>query len=370
MTQTARGRRILRLVAGALAVATAAVSLTVVDAATAPPAIADSSIGGQITRSEVLDRARNWYARRENSDLTYSMELKTWDGTRSRQYRRDCSGFVDMAWHLGSDPNTQGLMSSTYTYAISRGELKPGDLLNDVTDSESGYPYHAILFGGWENTAKTRFWYYSFGGTPIDKVTGASFGDSRLSGHPTSEYQARRYQKIIDDPVPVPDVFGVSGDFSGDGKDDIVTRSGSGELWLYKGTGNATTDAVVTLPRVRIGIDWEHMTAIVAGDFTNDNKADIIARDSDGEMWLYRGTGNATTDAVVTLPRIRIGTGWQSLNAISAGDLTNDGKADLIGRDNDGQLWLYPGTGNATTDTVVKPRLRIGIDWQFMNIIT
>ncbi|MEE6264034.1 hypothetical protein V1633_36860, partial [Plantactinospora sonchi] len=89
-----------------------------------------------------------------------------------------------------------------------------------------------------------------------------------------------------------------------------------------------------------------------------------------GEMWLYRGTGNATTDAVVTLPRIRIGTGWQSLNAISAGDLTNDGKADLIGRDNDGQLWLYPGTGNATTDTVVKPRLRIGIDWQFMNIIT
>ncbi|MEE6264035.1 FG-GAP repeat domain-containing protein, partial [Plantactinospora sonchi] len=101
---------------------------------------------------------------------------------------------------------------------------------------------------------------------------------------------------------PVSDVFGVSGDFSGDGKDDIVTRSGSGELWLYKGTGNATTDAVVTLPRVRIGIDWEHMTAIVAGDFTNDNKADIIARDSDGEMWLYRGTGNATTDAVVTLP--------------------------------------------------------------------
>jgi len=69
---------------------------------------------------------------------------------------RDCSGFVDMAWHLDNDPNTDSLATSLYTFAISRSELKPGDLLDDVGT-------HAILFGGWEDSAKTKFWYYSFG---------------------------------------------------------------------------------------------------------------------------------------------------------------------------------------------------------------
>src|ERR1700754_5050779 len=70
---------------------------------TPEPAVAASSIGGQITRSEVISRATNWDNRRNDSDLTYNRGAKPWDGPRPRQYRRDCSGYVDMAWHLGSD---------------------------------------------------------------------------------------------------------------------------------------------------------------------------------------------------------------------------------------------------------------------------
>ncbi|MEU4766593.1 hypothetical protein AB0H12_25395 [Actinosynnema sp. NPDC023794] len=77
--------------------------------------------------------------------------------------------------------------------------LRPGDLLNDrVNDGGGRHPYHAILFGGWENSAKTSFWCYSFGSPPIDKVTGASFSRSSLSGHPTSHYRALRYREIVD----------------------------------------------------------------------------------------------------------------------------------------------------------------------------
>ncbi|WP_433133222.1 FG-GAP repeat domain-containing protein [Micromonospora sp. CA-240977] len=198
----------------------------------------------------------------------------------------------------------------------------------------------------------------------------------QVSAYPDRyQTQAADAQIIVDalwtPPAPeLPDMFGVSGDFSGDGKADIIARSGSGDLWLYPGTGNATTDAVVSLPRIRVGVDWDNMTTLVSSDFTNDGKADLVARDADGELWLYPGTGTATSDAVVK-PRTRIGTGWNTLATITAGDFTNDGKADLVARDADGILWLYKGTGTATSDAVVTlPRVRVGTDWQNMNGLT
>jgi hypothetical protein len=196
------------LAAATLGVVGAAVSASV----TSTPVMADSTVGGEITRSEVLARAGDWYSRRHDPDMTYSMEAFTWDGTHSRRYRRDCSGLVGMAWHLNADPDTRSL--DNYADPISRSDLLPGDILNDTTDSEPSpaWPYHAILFGGWENAAKTRFWYYSFGKTPMERVTGASFSSSTLSGHPTSEYRALRYRKIVDEPRGNASVYGVLAD--------------------------------------------------------------------------------------------------------------------------------------------------------------
>ncbi|MEV4754561.1 hypothetical protein AB0J86_05510 [Micromonospora sp. NPDC049559] len=205
-----------RLTATAMSASVAAtlgvVAATLTSMSAPAPAHAASSLGGQITRAEVISRATDWYNRRYDSDLTYNQSAYTWDGIRSRQYRRDCSGFVGMAWHLNADPNTQGLDDSTYTFAISRSELKPGDLLDDVYDTESGYPYHAILFGGWEDTAKTRFWYYSFGSTPLVKRTGASFSSATLEGHPTSSYKSLRYKNIVDDVSGNASIYGVLAD--------------------------------------------------------------------------------------------------------------------------------------------------------------
>ncbi|MCE6998616.1 hypothetical protein LZG04_28015 [Saccharothrix sp. S26] len=200
--------------ATAAVVAVLAAATVAVTAAHAETVTTASAIGGQITRTEVLARATDWYNRRHDADLTYDWDAKAWDVGRTRQYRRDCSGYVGMAWHLGSDPNTDGLDSPTLTVPIPRADLRPGDLLNDRVNDDGGrYPYHAILFGGWENAAKTTFWYYSFGSTPIDKVTGASFGQATLSGHPTSQYQALRYRKIVDDQVSgTASIYGVLAD--------------------------------------------------------------------------------------------------------------------------------------------------------------
>ncbi|MBT2555834.1 VCBS repeat-containing protein, partial [Arthrobacter sp. ISL-5] len=77
------------------------------------------------------------------------------------------------------------------------------------------------------------------------------------------------------------------------------------------------------------------MTALDAsGDLTGDGKADLVARDSSGVLYIYPGTGSGGFGS-----RIRLGSGWNAMTALDAsGDLTGDGKADLVARDCLGEI--------------------------------
>ncbi|MFE3884740.1 FG-GAP repeat domain-containing protein [Streptomyces lydicus] len=120
---------------------------------------------------------------------------------------------------------------------------------------------------------------------------------------------------------------------------DVLGRDASGALWLYFGHGDGTvTD------RHRIGGGWNTYTQIVGkGDLTGDKWPDIIARDASGVLWLYQGTGD-TADPFTT--RTKIGAGWNAYDyLVTPGDIDIDGKADLIARQPNGDLYFYKGTG-------------------------
>ncbi|MGW0117705.1 FG-GAP repeat domain-containing protein [Streptomyces sp. NPDC003327] len=149
---------------------------------------------------------------------------------------------------------------------------------------------------------------------------------------------------------------GVS-DVTGDRRADLVARDGSGVLWLYKGTGSTTAPLSA---RTRIGAGWQAYNQLTgAGDLTGDGRADLVARDGSGVLWLYKGTGSATAPFAA---RVKIGTGWGAYPVVSApGDLTDDGRADLIARDGAGVFWLYKGTGSTTAP--YSGRIRVGTGW-------
>ncbi|GHE97147.1 hypothetical protein GCM10014715_61790 [Streptomyces spiralis] len=101
-------------------------------------------------------------------------------------------------------------------------------------------------------------------------------------------------------------------DLTGDGKADLVARDGSGVLWLYKGTGSASAPYAA---RTKIGGGWNTYNSLTsAGDLTGDGKADLVARDGSGVLWLYKGTGSASAPYAA---RTKIGGGWNAYNALS-----------------------------------------------------
>ncbi|MEV5545200.1 trypsin-like serine protease [Streptomyces sp. NPDC052309] len=152
----------------------------------------------------------------------------------------------------------------------------------------------------------------------------------------------------------------VPGDLSGDALPDLVAKDKDGVLWLYPGKGNGLFGT-----RVRIGGGWSAYTITGKGDYNRDGKADLLARDGSGVLWLYPGTGKASP-ALGT--RIKVGGGWSVYNAFAtAGDVTGDGRPDLLARDTSGVLWLYKGTGSAGTATF-KTRIKVGGGWGAFNL--
>ncbi|SEN70079.1 N-acetylmuramoyl-L-alanine amidase [Actinacidiphila rubida] len=148
-------------------------------------------------------------------------------------------------------------------------------------------------------------------------------------------------------------------DVNGDGKPDLVARDSSGTLWFYQGTG---TPATPFAARVKVGAGWGTYNSLVAvGDLNGDGRGDMVARDTAGTLWLYQGTGNA---AAPFAPRVKIGAGWTIYNAMTGtGDVNGDGKPDMVARDSSGTLWLYKGTGSMTA-TAFAARTQIGTGWQ------
>ncbi|MGW1146755.1 FG-GAP-like repeat-containing protein [Streptomyces sp. NPDC002454] len=170
----------------------------------------------------------------------------------------------------------------------------------------------------------------------------------RYPAHPsTGTYSGSTRVRVSDGWQTVDDLLS-PGDFTGDGRSDLIGRDAAGDLWLYRGDGQGGYG-----PRTKIGHGWDTYTALLApGDFTGDRRSDLIGRDAAGDLWSYRGDGQGGY-----APRAKIGHGWQTYTALLApGDLNRDGRADLVGRDAAGDLWSYRGDGRGG----YAPRAKIG----------
>lgn len=83
----------------------------------------------------------------------------------------------------------------------------------------------------------------------------------------------------------------------------------AGPLYLYRGNGLGGFAGGAT----RIGTGWGGFTALVAGDYSGDRRADLVARSSSGALSLYRGNGAGG----LLSGRTTVGTGWQGFDIVT-----------------------------------------------------
>lgn len=135
------------------------------------------------------------------------------------------------------------------------------------------------------------------------------------------------------------------GDVTGDGKNDIMAINAAGRAVLFKGNGAggfsmATLSLVLGHPSFFLG----------AGALTSDGKPDLLAINSTGVMTRYHGNGAGGFAAGVTVPgRYPGGNAWTGI-----GDLTGDGKADIVERSGSA-TFVWPGNGSGGFSHWVGP---------------
>ncbi|MEV4443663.1 VCBS repeat-containing protein [Streptomyces sp. NPDC049577] len=137
---------------------------------------------------------------------------------------------------------------------------------------------------------------------------------------------------------------------------DLLARDRQGVLWRFRTKADGSL-----APRVEVGTGWNQYTQITGlGDLSGDGKPDVVARDKQGVLWLYKGTGDARKPFA---SRVRVGGGWNRFNKLVAtGDVDGDGHSDLLARDPKGDLWLYKGTGKASSPFRTPVRIGSGFN--------
>ena len=148
------------------------------------------------------------------------------------------------------------------------------------------------------------------------------------------------------------------GDLTGDGRADLLARkSSTGDIHLFAAKSDGTLAA-----GKKIRSAWTSYTKVVgAGDLNGDGHGDVLAHHKDGTLYRYDGTGTG-----LLKERVTVFTNWgASYNTVvGVGDITGDGKADIVVRDKNNVLYRNDGKGNGTFTS----RTQIATGWSYKGI--
>ena len=150
-----------------------------------------------------------------------------------------------------------------------------------------------------------------------------------------------------------------TGDFNGDGRDDIIWRNDNGTFtsWLGQASGGfISNDAHAWTP---VAKSWH---VVGTGDFNGDDRDDIIWRNDNGAFteWLSQADGGFVSNDAKA---------WNvvdgSWKVVGTGDFNGDGRDDVIWRNENGVFtsWLAKPDGGFVSNDA-KAWNGVPLDWQ------
>ncbi|MDN0200448.1 VCBS repeat-containing protein [Streptomyces sp. S.PNR 29] len=227
-----------------------------------------------------------------------------------------------------------------------------GDLLTLNSSGTLTFQYGEIPNGDFYGKKSGSGWSTSIKAVPFGDLSGDRCNDLLIRvgdalrrytpGCGAAPTTSTAYKTISSTGWKQYDVLTSPGDVTKDGRPDLIARNAStGAVYLYKGTSTGTLSA-----RVKLYDNWKTYKKVVGvGDLNGDGIGDLIAQDTANNLYRYLGTGSGTFKSRVKL----FGSWGGSYNAVvGVGDLTGDGKADIVSRDSAGYLYRNNGDGKGS----------------------
>ena len=130
-----------------------------------------------------------------------------------------------------------------------------------------------------------------------------------------------------------------TGDFNGDGRDDVLFRHSSGLLTDWLGQANGALNPNNANLFVNVDSSW---AVVATGDFNGDGRDDVLFRHSSGLLtdWLGQANGGLSPNANLFTS---VDPSWK---VIGAGDFNGDGRDDILWRHSSGALTNWLGQAN------------------------
>jgi hypothetical protein len=149
------------------------------------------------------------------------------------------------------------------------------------------------------------------------------------------------------------------GDFTGDGRDDMVVGGSSYDfdargLYLYRQQGDGTLAAPVQLLTGDISDDADIPDSSIAFDLNGDQRRDLLVLRSGGSVGYFaEDNGGLTREVIFPGPYMT----WGSKTPIAAGDVDGDHCADVAVANYNYGLVVWPGVDCAVERHDARPLL-------------
>ncbi|WP_370943375.1 FG-GAP repeat domain-containing protein [Amycolatopsis sp. cg5] len=289
---------------------------------------ADVQASATISRDQVLLRAKSWV------DVNVKYTQHGQYGNQYGTYRKDCSGFVSMAWGLSpsgmSSPTTVSLPNYG-SWLGSLDDLKPGDAIDSVGGG------HVVLFRSWTDGSHAVANVYeetSYTGVdgPDPGAIASQYSRAKLTN---GGYRPLRYSGITDGGS------NAAKDFNGNGLADIAALDPGDNLILFSGNGAGAVGWGG--PMWPTGGQWAGYKQFTTGDFNGDGKSDVAAIDPGDNLIFFPGNGAGAVGWGG--PMWPTGGQWAGYKKITSGDFNGDGRTDIAALDPGDNLILFPGNG-------------------------
>lgn len=151
-----------------------------------------------------------------------------------------------------------------------------------------------------------------------------------------------------------------TGDFNGDGREDILWRNDNGLTVDWLGNTNGGFTSNYSNSAISVPTNW---SVVGTADFNGDGRTDILWRDTSSGLlvdWLANANGSFASNYANSAVQIPLN--WK---VVGTGDFNGDGREDILWRDTGSGVivdWLANSNGSFSAN-YANSAVQVPLDW-------